>query len=122
MGLTDPWTAEALLARAYAAFNARDIDGALTAMHPHVDWPNGIEGGRVHGRQAVREYGIRQWGLIDPHVEPLGFTTDEDGRVTVGVHQVVSDRSGALVKDDRVRHVYRIENGLIRSMEIFPPR
>lgn len=32
-----------LLARTYAAFNARDIDGALAALHPVVDWPNGMD-------------------------------------------------------------------------------
>ena len=85
-----------LLERTYAAFNARDIDGALAAMHPDVDWPNGMEGGRVHGHRAVREYWTRQWGLIDPRVEPRGFATEADGRIAVDVHQVVRDRAGAI--------------------------
>ena len=92
-------TPEALLGRTYAAFNARDIDGALAALHPDVDWPNGLEGGRVHGHRAVREYWIRQWGLIDPRVEPRGFTTEADGRIAVDVRQVVRDRAGALLKE-----------------------
>jgi ketosteroid isomerase-like protein len=45
---------EELLRRAYAAFNARDLDGALVLMHPDVDWPNAIDGGRVHGHDEVR--------------------------------------------------------------------
>jgi ketosteroid isomerase-like protein len=45
---------EDLLRRAYAAFNARDLDAALALMHPDVDWPNAIEGGRVAGRPDVR--------------------------------------------------------------------
>src|SRR3989442_855797 len=32
-----------LLTAAYDAFNARDIERALAAMHPEVDWPNGME-------------------------------------------------------------------------------
>ena len=52
---------EELLRRAYAAFNARDIDGALALMHPDVDWPNGMEGGREHGHDAVRAYWERQF-------------------------------------------------------------
>jgi ketosteroid isomerase-like protein len=32
-------TNERLLRRAYEAFNARDIDGALATMHADVDWP-----------------------------------------------------------------------------------
>ena len=37
-----------LLKAAYAAFNRRDIDAALAAMHPEVEWANGMEGGTVH--------------------------------------------------------------------------
>jgi len=113
-------TPEALVERTYAAFNARDVDAVLAMMHADVDWPNGMEGGRVHGHRTVREYWTRQWGLIDPRVEPRGFTTEADGRVAVAVRQVVRDRAGALLKDEMVRHVYRIEDGLIRSMEIRP--
>ena len=43
-----------LLERMYAAFNARDVDSVLAAMHADVDWPNGLEGGRVVGHDAVR--------------------------------------------------------------------
>jgi ketosteroid isomerase-like protein len=39
-----------------AAFNARDVNTALAGMSDDVDWPNGWEGGRVHGREAVRSY------------------------------------------------------------------
>ena len=34
-----------LLQKLYAAFNARDIDAVLPALHPDVDWPNGWEVG-----------------------------------------------------------------------------
>ena len=83
-----------------------------------MDWPNGLEGGRVHGRAAVREYWRRQWELIDPRVEPRGFSTEADGRVAVDVRQVVHDRAGVLLKDEMVQHVYRIDDGLVRSMEL----
>src|ERR1700685_4129178 len=81
----------ALLKRAYEAFNARDIDAALAAMHPDVEWPNGMEGGTVHGHIGVREYWTRQWGILDPYVEPKSFNLDETGRVVVEVQQVVRD-------------------------------
>jgi ketosteroid isomerase-like protein len=107
-----------LLASAYAFFNARAMDSALETMHPEVDWPNGMEGGRVHGRAGVRDYWTRQWSLIDPHVEPVGFTTEGDGRIAVSVHQTVRDLSGNVIVDQMVEHVYRIGDGLICSMEI----
>ena len=56
------------LRRAYAAFNARDIEGALAAMHPDVEWANGMDGGFVHGHRAVREYWTRQCGSRDSGV------------------------------------------------------
>jgi ketosteroid isomerase-like protein len=107
-----------LLKRAYTAFNARDIDAALATMKPDVEWPNGMEGGTVLGHAGVREYWTRQWGMINPHVDPVKFETDDTGRVVVGVHQVVWDLAGKLLLDRMVEHVYSIESGLIRGMEI----
>jgi len=109
-----------LLARAYACFNARDISGALAGMQPDVVWPNGWEGGTVRGHEQVREYWTRQWAAIDPIVEPLSFTREHDGRIVVEVRQLVRDRTGELLSDDVVRHVYRIEEGLVSSMVIQP--
>jgi ketosteroid isomerase-like protein len=108
---------EDLLRRAYAAFNARDLDAALALMHPDVDWPNAIEGGRVVGRPDVRAYWERQFETIDPHVEPESFA-EEGGRIAVGVHQVVRTPDGELLADQRVRHVYTVRDGLIERMEI----
>ena len=45
-----------VLERIYDRFNARDIDGVLTALTDDVAWANGMDGGHVHGREAVREY------------------------------------------------------------------
>jgi ketosteroid isomerase-like protein len=107
-----------LLKKAYAAFNARDIDGALATMKPDVVWPNGMEGGTVHGHEGVRAYWTRQWDMLDPHVEPKTFEADASGKIVVGVHQVVHDRAGKLLLDRMVEHVYTLEDGLIRSMDI----
>jgi ketosteroid isomerase-like protein len=107
-----------LLMAAYAFFNERDLESALTTMHEDVDWPNGMEGGRVHGHGGVREYWTRQWGTIDPHVEPVGFESEADGRVAVTVHQTVRELNGQMLADLLLEHVYRIEDGRIRSMEI----
>jgi hypothetical protein len=109
---------EELLSGAYAAFNARDIERALVLMHPDVDWPNGMEGGRVRGHDEVREYWTRQFGLIDSHVWPERFEELDDGRVAVEVHQVVRDLDGAELSDTHVRHVYSFREGLVAAMEI----
>ncbi len=109
---------EELLRRAYHAFNARDIDGALALMHRDVDWPNAMEGRRVHGHDAVRAYWTRQFGLIDSHVEPVGFSEDDEGRIVVDVHQVVHDAAGELISDRHVEHVYTLRAGLIERMDV----
>jgi ketosteroid isomerase-like protein len=110
-----------VLKEAYRGFNARDLDGVLKTMSEDVDWPNGMEGGRVQGHAGVRDYWTRQWSMIDPHVEPVSFTAEADGRVAVTVHQVVRELSGKLLLDQMVEHVYHVEDGRIRSMEIREP-
>ena len=107
-----------LLHRAYAAFNRRAIETVLALMHPNVDWPNGMEGGRVLGTAAVRDYWKRQFESIDSLVEPKAFTTEADGKIAVDVHQVAHDKAGRLLADRMIQHVYEIRDGLIQSMEI----
>lgn len=107
-----------LIQTVYRAFNARDIPTVLKRMHPDVDWPNGMEGGRVHGQQAVREYWERQWKMIDPHVEPMRIEAHGSGLHAVTVRQVVRDLTGQVLLEREVQHVYTIEGGLIRKMDI----
>ena len=111
--------AELVLRSAYRAFNARDIEAAIELMHPDVDWPNAWEGGRVAGRAAVRDYWNRQFAAISSKVEPEGFTEEPDSSITVDVHQVVHDaRTGELMSDSRVRHRYRLKDGLVARMDV----
>ena len=103
----------------YAAFNARDIDTALVAMHRDVDWPNGWEGGRLHGREAVREYWTRQWAQVDSRVTPTATERLSDGRTALAVHQVGHDHGGNLMWDATVVHVYTTDaDGLITRMDV----
>jgi ketosteroid isomerase-like protein len=111
--------AEQVLRSAYNAFNARDIEAAIELMDPEVDWPNAWEGGRVVGRAAVRDYWNRQFATISSKVEPEDFTEEQDGSITVDVHQVVHNAStGELISDSRIRHRYRLEDGLVIRMDV----
>lgn len=112
--------AQELLQAAYREFNARKIDAVLALMQPDVSWPNGWEGGYVHGHEEVRDYWTRQWAVLDPHVKPVAIRPLADGRMDVEVHQVVRDREGKLLVDTMVRHVYTLRDGLIERMEIDP--
>ena len=102
----------------YAAFNARDIDGVLAAMAPDVDWPNAWDGGRVVGRQAVRDYWTRQWAQIAPTVTPRRTTDLPDGRIAVEVAQAVRALDGTLLREATVRHVYTFRDGLVARMDV----
>ena len=109
---------EALLRDVYAAFNARDVDAVLATLHPDVDWPNAFEGGRVTGRDDVRDYWRRQFEQIDPRVEPHRYSDAGDGRVAVAVHQVVRALDGTLLADREVTHVYSFRDGLVVHMDV----
>lgn len=111
-------TNQEMLTAIYAAFNRRDLEFVLSFMHPEVDWPNGMEGGRVHGHAGIRTYWTRQWGMINPLVEPQSFETASDGCIIVHVQQTIRDLAGELLSQKTVLHAYVIEDGLIRSMEI----
>src|ERR1700749_5033171 len=107
-----------LIAEAYAAFNRRDIDGALALMSENVNWPKASEGGRVVGKEEIRAYWTRQWKEFDPHVEPLEVIDQEGGTTDVRVHQLVKSLGGDVLSDSEVWHVYTIANGLIERMDL----
>ncbi|WP_373540423.1 nuclear transport factor 2 family protein [Chamaesiphon sp.] len=107
-----------LLRAAYAAFNARDIDKALTLMSPDVTWPRAFKGGFVRGPEEIRAYWTEQWSEIDGHVEPIAFYSENAKQVLVEVHQVVRDLVGAVLADEHVGHRFTIEDGLIQAMEV----
>lgn len=110
-----------LLRLLYRAFNTREMETVLVALSPDVDWPNGMEGGRVLGRDAVRAYWTRQWAMINPRVDPVQITEDESGKTVVEVHQVVRDLADNVISDRMVRHIYTFRDGLVARMEIEMP-
>jgi hypothetical protein len=109
-----------LLRAAYTAFNVRDIDAALALMTPDVVWPKAFKGGFVRGTEEVRAYWTEQWSEINPHVEPVAYSSEDAGQILVEVHQVVRDLVGAVLADEHVGHRFTIEHGLIQAMEVCP--
>ena len=114
-----------LLRRIYERFNARDIDGVLAALADDVAWANGMDGGYVHGHEAVRAYWTRQWSMVNPHVEPVGFRRTADGAIIAEVKQSVRDLEGKPLlgqthglKDKTVGHVFRLREGKVARFDI----
>jgi ketosteroid isomerase-like protein len=114
-----------ILTRIYERFNARDIDAVLTALTEDIAWANGMDGGHVHGHEALRQYWTRQWALVSPHVEPVGFRRAADGAIIAKVRQFVRDLEGKPLqgrthglKDKTVGHVFRFREGKVVSFDI----
>ena len=107
-----------LIAQAYAEFNRRNIEAALSLMTENVSWPKASEGGRAQGKEEIRAYWTRQWQEFDPRVEPLYIIEREAGTFEVRVHQLVKSLDGDVLADTEVGHVFTIENGLIARMDL----
>jgi ketosteroid isomerase-like protein len=116
--LGGPADREGRIADLYEAFNRRDVAALLASLAPDVVWPNRLDGGTVRGHDAVRAYWERQWARVGPTVRPVGFVAEPDGQVTVAVHQVVSDATGATVADKMVTHAFRFAGDLVAEMRI----
>ena len=113
------------LERIYDRFNKRDIDGVLAALADDVAWANGMDGGHVHGREGVREYWTRQWAVVSPHVEPVGFHRMADGAIIATVRQSVRDLDGNPLQgqthgltDKMVGHVFHLRDGKVVRFDI----
>lgn len=102
----------------YDAFNRREIETIISSMRSDVKWANGLEGGFIYGRDAVREYWTEQFKAIQPELETLKFETDTNNRNVVTVHQIVRDLQGNVLADMTVHQIFTIEDGLIRVYEI----
>jgi len=109
---------ENLIKKAYSAFNARDIDTALTTMHTDVQWPKAFEGGYVSGHNEIREYWTRQWLEINPTVQPVEINERPDETLEVTVHQKVKDLQGNTIFDGGIKHIYTVQDNLLRRMDI----
>ena len=113
------------LKRMYERFNARDIDGVLAALTDDVAWANGMDGGHVHGREAVRDYWTRQWAVVSPRVDPVSFDTAEDASVLVKVRQSIRDLEGRPLQDQAhglrdklVGHRFQFRQGQVARFDI----
>lgn len=102
----------------YDAFNNREIETIISFMRPDVKWANGVQGGFVYGRDAVREYWCNQFKHIQVELETLKFETDENNRNVVTAHQIIKDLQGNLLADATIVQIFTIEDGLISLYEI----
>lgn len=109
---------QALLTRLYEAFNRKDIEAVVAALHPDVDWPDLLDGGRLRGREAVRDYWKRQFAIISPEATPIEFGERPGGGLSVKIHYVVrAADGGGLWTDEVTTNIFSFRDGLILRMD-----
>ena len=106
-----------LVEELYPDFNARNIDKIMPHFTQDIDWPNGMTGGRELGKEAVREYWINQWKVINSQVTPISYRV-ADGKVVLEVQQSIKDIDGQTISGGIVFHTYSFENEKIVRMDI----
>lgn len=114
-----------LLERLYENFNARNIDAVLAELTGDVAWANGMEGGHVHGREAVRDYWTRQWAIVSPTVEPLVFNRTADDTIAATIRQTIRDLEGNPLQGQphglhykTVTHIFRLRDNKVSRFDI----
>ncbi|MGX1476757.1 UNVERIFIED_CONTAM: hypothetical protein RKD50_005565 [Streptomyces canus] len=115
-----PATQEALLRRMYEVFATDERDAFMSrCLAPDVDWPNMLDGGRLHGREAVRAYWAGQFAAGHPLVRLEGLRSDGLAGAVATVRLGVRDASGERWAGETVEHVYRFgEDGLVVRMDV----
>ncbi|MET7401297.1 nuclear transport factor 2 family protein [Dactylosporangium sp. NPDC005572] len=109
-----------LVLRAYAAFAAGDIAGAVRDLHPDVEWIEPDEfpnGGRHVGPAAVARYlqaSHDDW--LELHSEPAATRRGDRIVVVHRVHGVVQDLS---IRDVTVADVFTVVDGRVVHMQAY---
>ncbi|MFF3333278.1 nuclear transport factor 2 family protein [Streptomyces sp. NPDC002888] len=118
--MTVPASREDMLRRMYEVFSTDERDTFVAGcLATDVDWPNVLDGTRLHGREAVRAYWARQFASAHPLVRLEGLRLDRDGEAVV-----VTVRQGLRTADGdhwagTVEHVYRFGgDGLVTRMDV----
>ena len=109
---------ERVIRDAYDAFNRKDADGAVAALHPEVEWADG-EGGFVHGPSEVRNHWQQQWKAANPTIEPLRFSRGaSEDQLTADIRLIVRDAKNNIVSDRTMQNIFVLEGGLIARMHM----
>ncbi|MGI5377461.1 nuclear transport factor 2 family protein [Streptomyces sp. CA-251387] len=116
-----PAAQETLLRRMYEVFSTDEREAFIEqCLAPDVDWPNVLDGVRLHGREAVRAYWARQFAAGHPLVRLEGLRPDHDGEAVVAtVRPGMRVASGNRWAEETVEHVYWFDgDGLVRRMDV----
>jgi ketosteroid isomerase-like protein len=120
LGTTDPDPEMTVVLAAYAAFARGDIDRAVAALDPQVEWIEPDEfphGGRRVGPAAVADYLRRSrstWAELVS--EPAAHRSGDD---IVVIHHLHGRLTDGTARDVTVADVFTFSNGLIVRMRAY---
>lgn len=102
----------------WQALNARDLDAATALLHPDVEWFDMLHEETLHGREAVRGFWERAFGIIKARSTLLNVETDDEGRILVTVLHSVSSLADRPWTEEKVTHIYSFRDNLISRMDV----
>jgi uncharacterized protein len=110
---------------AYAAFNRGDIDSAVAAFDPYIEWiepPEFPGGGTYEGREGAKRYLAQsRAGCAQVISEPVKFIPAGD-RIIVFVHARVLPKDGDPWQEIDLADVYTFKDGKAVAMRAFAQR
>ncbi|USQ94068.1 nuclear transport factor 2 family protein [Caulobacter sp. RL271] len=108
-----------LLETAYEAFNARDLAGIRTALHPDVVWPDTLESGPSFvGREATMAQFAHIFATIVPNIALIRVVSESADALTVESQYSVESPDGHLWTDSRATLIYHFRDGLLSGLTI----
>lgn len=106
-----------LLLRFYKALDSKDVEGVAAVLHPDVDFPDQLNGGRLTGAAAVRDYFAGAFDLINSENAVSEFRSGPDGTMEARVHHHVTSLEGRLWHDGPVDYRFTFRDGLIARVD-----
>jgi len=110
---------QAVLEKAFEAFNARDLAGIRAALHPEVIWPDTLESGPPFvGREAAMAQFAHIFATIVPNIELIRVLEEGANTLTVEAQYSVESPDGHVWTDTRATLTYHFRDGLLSGMTI----
>ena len=106
---------------AYDAYNARDDEALLAFVTDDVSWPDGTTDDktkRLHGREALKAYWLKQWAVSRTRDTPTEVTELPGGRVKVRLDQVVHTLDGDELSRGTFEYFFELRDKLISRLDI----
>lgn len=108
---------QALLSDLYEAYNRKDIEAVVAALHPEIDWPALFSEARIQGAEAVRQLFTEPFKVMNPEITPIDIRTDLHGRIRVRVSYVVRTLDGIVFTEETNTNLFELCDKLIIRMD-----